>query len=304
MHQYRRRICVLLGILFYLATVVPGMTADEAGIPSLPKGVRFDQTMNLTPRRGPLLWSYGESKFSAAVNATEKQNRGGYRWEGPPAESPDWLGIKRDTIYFLSYQFVAIAILYVAPEKLSGWTQEDKDNWSINKWKENVKHPIWDEDEWWVNYILHPYWGATYYTRAQERGFKRMQSFWYSVLLSTLYEYGAEALFEPVSIQDLIVTPVAGSLLGEYLFNPIRKRIRAKEQLHWSDKAVLLITDPLGVINEELNRIFGINTEVSFRQLRMETIPPSPGLSDERENKEESRPHINPVWGLQLKINW
>ena len=304
MHQYRRRISVLLGLLFYLAIVVPNVAADEVKIPSRTRWVESDQAMEVTPSRGHLLWSYGESKFSAAVNATEKQTRVGYRWEGPPAESPDWRGIKRDTLYFVSYQFVAIVILYMAPEKLSGWTQEDKDNYSFSKWTENVKKPIWDDDEWWVNYILHPYWGATYYIRAQERGFKSMQSFWYAVLLSTLYEYGAEALFEPVSIQDLIVTPVAGALIGEYLFKPIRKRIRAKDQLNWPDKAVLILTDPLGVVNEGLNRILGVNTEVSFRQLRMENIPLSSGLSRERENKAESHSNINPVWGLQLQVNW
>lgn len=74
---------------------------------------------------------------------------------GPPAKVPDWRGIKRDTAYFIGYQFAVIGALYVAPEAISGWSKEDKQNYSFEKWKENVRNPVWDEDAWWVNYILH-----------------------------------------------------------------------------------------------------------------------------------------------------
>ena len=29
--------------------------------------------------------------------------------------------------------------------------------------------PVWDDDEFYLNYILHLYWGATYYMRGRER---------------------------------------------------------------------------------------------------------------------------------------
>ena len=77
--------------------------------------------------------------------------------------------------------------------------------------------PHLDDDKFYLNYMLHPYWGATYYIRGRERRLSRWQSLGYSALLSTLYEFGAEAFFEPVSYQDLIVTPLIGSLLGEYV---------------------------------------------------------------------------------------
>ena len=278
---------------------------DRHESPPHPLLVKSDLMVMAAPWSGHLPKSYFEFTPSAEFDDSVKQSGGGYRWEAPPAENPDWRGIKLDTVYFLAYQVVVIGVLYIAPEKLSGWSQEDKDNYSLETWKENVTNPIWDDDEWWVNYILHPYWGATYYIRARERGFERTQSFWYSVLLSTLYEYGAEALFEPVSFQDLIVTPVAGSLLGEFVFTPIRERIRAKSgELEWSDKAVLFITDPLGVVNETVSLVLGVNTEVNFRRLRMENIPRSSGVSGETENTLQDHAPIKSVWGLQLKINW
>ena len=250
-------------------------------------------------------WSYGKSMPFAALDNTEVQSGGGYRWEGPPAEKPDWRGIKWDTGYFLAYQFAAIAILYVMPESISGWDQDAKDNYDLSRWWDNVTNPVWDKDEWYVNYILHPYWGATYYIRARERGFNRVHSFWYSFLLSCLYEFGAEALFEPVSYQDLVVTPVAGSLVGEYMFTPLREWIRSKDQLYWYDKVGLFFTDPLGVINESLNKLLGVNTSVSFRQLRLENTPQVLEVQGETQSSSASgvRARTAP-WGLHMKIIW
>jgi len=314
----------LLSLTFFLFLVFPGCASiypsdavmqaiqdapvakdrhDES--PPHPLLVKSDLMVMAAPWSSHLPKSYFEFTPSAEFDDSVKQSGRGYRWEGPPAENPDWRGIKLDTVYFLAYQIIVIGVLYIAPEKLSGWSQEDKNDYSLEKWKENVTNPVWDDDEWWVNYILHPYWGATYYIRARERGFERTQSFWYSVLLSTLYEYGVEALFEPVSFQDLIVTPVAGSLLGEFVFTPIRERIRAKSgELDWSDKTMLFITDPLGVINETVSLVLGVNTEVNFRRLRMENIPRSSGVSGETENTLQDHAPIKSVWGLQLKINW
>ena len=144
---------------------------------------------------------------------------------------------------------------------------EDKRN-GFKEWRENVSKPVWDDDSWWLNYVTHPYWGGTYYIRARERGLDRWQSFWYSALLSTLWEFGVEAVAEPVSIQDMIVTPVLGSLVGEYLFSPWRAHIRAKAgPLSWSDKAVLVLTDPLGTINDQLDRWLGVKTSLQLQPI-------------------------------------
>ena len=226
----------------------------------------------------------------------------GYRWRGPAASQPDWQGVSRDTAYFLGYQFAVIGVLYVAPESISGWDREQKRNYDFDKWRDNVSRPVWDEDRWWINYILHPYWGGTYYIRAQERGLDRMQSFLYSALLSSLFEYGAEALAEPVSAQDLIVTPVAGALLGEYLLAPLQQRIRAKQsRLDWSDKALLFAIDPLGVVSAETDRLLGVKTTLRIQRIGM----PRPGAAKARAVLEPASPRsAAPAWGVQLCIDW
>jgi hypothetical protein len=184
---------------------------------------------------------------------------------------PDWPGLERDSLYFVGYQLAIIGLLYVMPESVSGWTSEQKSSFTFNKWAEKVKETGFDEDDWYLNYLVHPYWGATYYVRARERGLNKFHSFLYSAFLSTLYEFGAEAFFEPPSIQDLIVTPCAGSILGMY-FENIRGTIKAKgNQQSWYDKMVLVLTDPLGTVSKYTDRMFGINCTMEIKSLR----PPS-----------------------------
>ena len=177
-----------------------------------------------------------------------------------PDNLPDKKGRRSDTYHFLAYQAVSIVVLYAMPEHVTGWTQEQKDQYNMSKWWYNVRHPQWDSDAFYLNYVLHPYWGATYYVRSRERGFNRHSSFWYSARLSAAYEFGAEALFEEVSIQDVIVTPIGGWLLGEY-FMDVRERIEARHdgssKMPFRDRLVLTVTDPLGEMNRVVDGWFG-----------------------------------------------
>ena len=175
--------------------------------------------------------------------------------------SPDWKGIGRDTAYFMGYQVVVAGALYLLPESVTKWTDEQKRS-TANKWAENVQSATWDKDPAWINYIGHPYWGATYYIRARERGFGEFGSFWYSAFLSALYEYGIEAFFEQPSYQDLIVTPVGGILIGKFVFEPIRASIKSKIELAWHDHLLLILTDPLGAANGLVDRSLGIKSNV------------------------------------------
>lgn len=132
--------------------------------------------------------------------------------------------ISSDSGSILAMAVGTIAFLYVMPEEFSKWPQEKKDlspNKLWERYDKNVSNgPVWDEDEWEVNYIGHPYFGAAYYTHAMNKDFTRLESLSYSFMMSTcLYEYGLEAFFEDPSIQDLIITPVVGSLFGEFFIS-------------------------------------------------------------------------------------
>ncbi|MDR6855837.1 DUF3943 domain-containing protein [Variovorax guangxiensis] len=227
--------------------------------------------------------------------------------EPPVIASADWEGLRRDTWYFVGYQAAAVAVLSAMPAEQ---TRFDRSNASYGKWRDNVTNPVWDRDDQFVNYVLHPYWGAAYYIRARERGLDRWQSLGYSVFLSAVYEFGAEALFEPVSYQDLFITPLAGWLIGEYVFSPIRESIKAKPgEPDAMDQVALVLTDPLGALNGLTNRIFGVETQVSLAPIR--PIGPSgpaavAALAGGR-GRWPGPPGTSPrglSWGLQLQVRW
>jgi hypothetical protein len=177
-----------------------------------------------------------------------------------PAE-PDYAGLASDSKYFIGYQVMFLGVLYVMPQSISGWSKEQKDQDRVKAYKENVTDPVWDKDRGEVNYIGHPYFGATYYMRARQRGFDEDMSFWYSALMSTAYEFGVEALFEEPSIQDLIVTPVGGALLGKFWFEGVHGRLLDKVQsgqpLTKIDRTKLFFIDPIGVVNKYVRRWIG-----------------------------------------------
>lgn len=186
----------------------------------------------------------------------------------PETTFKDRKGLIRDTRYFMGYQVATIGILYLMPESVSNWSDEQKEEYSLSTWWDNVTDPQWDSDDHFINYVIHPYWGAAYYVRARERGYAPAQSFWYSVLLSSMYEFGIEALFEEPSKQDLIVTPVAGSALGVY-FMHVRNNVRARSSERGyrsrKDKWLWALTDPLGALNRTFDRWFGWDGDVSVQ---------------------------------------
>ncbi|NIP39116.1 MAG: DUF3943 domain-containing protein [Candidatus Dadabacteria bacterium] len=88
---------------------------------------------------------------------------------------------------------------------------------SISDWIDNITQwPETDDgDEFFTNFITHPYIGSMYYLYYRERGHSRVKSALGSVLQSTLFEYTIEGLVETPSLPDLIFTPLVGAPLGE-----------------------------------------------------------------------------------------
>ena len=73
---------------------------------------------------------------------------------------------------------------------------------------------VWDQDEYNINQICHPYQGATYFTTARSAGL----NFWESAAYATLFGNIPWELFcecETPAINDLIITSVGGASLGE-----------------------------------------------------------------------------------------
>ena len=79
---------------------------------------------------------------------------------------------------------------------------------------DNLTHCwVWDNDEFVVNQLGHPYQGSFYFAAGRANNFNFYESIGYALLGSVTWEYFAET--ERQSVNDLICTPFGGAALGE-----------------------------------------------------------------------------------------
>jgi hypothetical protein len=144
-------------------------------------------------------------------------------------------------------------VLAFMPQNFSRWDSD-----VLSRARDNFKRawtspPVWDEDVFFHNYLGHPYAGAFYYNMVRSQGATAWQSFGYALFQSTFWEYVIEAWAEQPSIQDLFITPVIGSLLGE-LFNRWSLHILRSGRLNLAEKALVFFINPGYVINNGFRR--------------------------------------------------
>lgn len=113
----------------------------------------------------------------------------------------------------------SLLVLECLPEDATSWNRAElQDVPLFKRWHKHVikQGPEWDHDKFYFNYILHPYAGAAYYMAARSCGFNAWQSLLYCSLISNVgWEFGIEAFMERPSIQDMLITPLVGSAIGE-----------------------------------------------------------------------------------------
>ena len=209
----------------------------------------------------------------------------------------------KQTRNFGALGVAAIGLLWALPESVTKWDKDDISEAGLGeKWKENVKAgPVVDKDEWMINYIGHPVSGAAYYTVARHAGFNKMESFGYSVVMSTFFwEYGLEAFAETPSIQDLLITPIIGSLMGEAMFSMGKKIEKNDGKLFGSKKVggfAMALMNPAGAMLDGINGFFETDLIKSSR-----TYFYTQGLSN---NNNTSVPEYNDsVFGIGIEFKF
>lgn len=197
-----------------------------------------------------------------------------------PPENRDWRRLGYASAMYAGTAVLAFGILWVMPESVSNWDKEEiKEKGIFWKWKENVKAgPVKDEDDWVLNYITHPYSGGVYYMTARSSGFTVLESFGYSAIMSTFFwEYGIEAFAEVPSIQDLIITPVLGSVVGEGFFYAKKSILRHDRRVlksRFLGYTSLLVMDPFNTLLDS----FGYKERVKA-QMNITPIGYGPGTN-------------------------
>jgi len=106
--------------------------------------------------------------------------------------------------------------------------------------------PEFDHDHWSWNYEVHPYMGSITYLTYRNRDASVWESFAGSALNSVIYEYIIAGGTQPASLNDMIVTPLGGSLLGEGLYQ-LKKYLLRDKYLTSFEKILVTICDPVEV---------------------------------------------------------
>ncbi len=184
--------------------------------------------------------------------------------------SPEAKALTEDTIYTQVMMVGMIGILFMMPESFTNWDKEQMLSGSLTQQREEhiAAGPVWDEDDWAVNYVGHPVTGAYYYTMARNDGFGIFGSAMYSTMMSTFFwEYGYEAFAEIPSIQDIIFTPLVGSFMGEGL-HILELQLDENQGVIWGSKTLGSVSyyflDPIGSMAGGLSDLFDVSVTMEF----------------------------------------
>lgn len=157
----------------------------------------------------------------------------------------------RGCLYSVGYDVTILTGLIFSPTWLSRWENEPSEykiEDFVRQYKSSyTKPPVVDEDLFMTNYVGHPYQGAYYYNTVRSQGAKIWQSALFSLGQSLFWEYGLEAGFEQPSIQDLLVTPIGGIIVGE--LSHVATIAMSKHGYQWYEIATVCIINPAYAIN-------------------------------------------------------
>lgn len=161
-----------------------------------------------------------------------------------------WNKIKRGSVYVAGYDLAVGLLLLAVPENISKWDKKEKLS-IVAELKQYSRSfttaPETDKDLFAVNYLGHPYQGSFYYNSIRSQGATAIQSSLFSLAHSVLWEYLVEGGTEQPSIQDLMITPIAGSLLGEMTHVLTIKM--SKNGFLWYEAVIVYLINPAYVLN-------------------------------------------------------
>ena len=169
--------------------------------------------------------------------------------------SHDWRRLWINTGVLTGAFVGTLLVLECLPEDATTWNRAELQKTPLfTRWKEHVFEdgPEWDHDRAIFNYVLHPYAGAVYFMSARSVGFNFWQSLLYSTIISNVgWEFGIEAFMERPSYQDLLITPLVGSAIGEGFYKLKRHIVNNNYGLFGSPvigNVVAFLVDPVNEV--------------------------------------------------------
>ncbi|MFG1499630.1 DUF3943 domain-containing protein [Halobacteriovorax sp. XZX-3] len=96
---------------------------------------------------------------------------------------------------------------------LTQWdTVREEGSWDV--YRSNFGKIVFDRDEPFWNYMVHPYTGSQMFLYYRARNYRYADALALTFVSSTIFEFLIEVYTEPASVQDLYQTPVLGAVMG------------------------------------------------------------------------------------------
>jgi hypothetical protein len=158
-----------------------------------------------------------------------------------------WRKMGRAQLFIGGTELICMGILMAMPEEVTKWQPG-----FMNEAKKNLKRsfttlPVNDNDGWGFNFVGHPIAGSLYYNSIRSQNATIFQSFVFSFAQSAFWEYVIEGMAEKPSLQDLIVTPIFGTLLGEA--SHMATISMRRNGFNWLEKITVIIINPFYAVN-------------------------------------------------------
>jgi len=163
-------------------------------------------------------------------------------------ERSTWGQVGIGTAEVLGSEAITSLILYLSPREFSNWEDKFWLYWGENLQRAYTTPPVWDKDGWAVNYIGHPLQGSLAFNALRSQGAGFWESGAFTLAHTLLWEYFLEAINEQPSINDLIVTPLAGVALGE-LTNYMTMQFKKGGFKTW-EKILVTVFNPFYLLNQ------------------------------------------------------
>ena len=229
----------------HLDTPAYGTSTDPALESQRDKARRrplFEWEPSTQSPRGPL-WPMGSDEPTTASmprvrpSITQDQRSAWARWNSSLWGASATVGTAMVT---------TVVVLSFFPKDFTGWNRPNFDGLKKNF----TEGPSFDFDNFFFNYIAHPIDGSEFYLVARNRGLTWWQSFAYAAAVSTVFEFLIESAYERASWQDLWITPVSGTVIGELRW----QAKKALENPHTgkpsgtANKILYVVIDPVDAI--------------------------------------------------------
>lgn len=173
-------------------------------------------------------------------------------------QNPDWNRIWINSAVLTGAFVTSLVVLECLPEDATSWNRAELRNtpfykrWYNHVFKDGFE---WDSDNPIFNLVLHPYAGAAYFMAGRSCGLSFWGSLLYSACISTIgWEFGIEAANERPSIQDIFITPLVGSAIGEGFYR--LKRYIVSHDYHLFGSPV--IGNVVAFLIDPVNEVVGL----------------------------------------------